>query len=176
MSSGQPAAIFRDTTMRELLTRLFDWLRRDRLDTELTEELRFHHAQLERDTPDIARRRLGNVTRVREDARERWSIPWLDHLQQDIRYAFRGLRRSPGFTAAVVVTLGLGIGANAAMFNVIDQLMLRPFAYLRDPARVRRVYLRTPGRDRLLTNESFPYTRYLDLRQWTTSFSQYAAF
>ena len=100
----------------------------------------------------------------------------LDALQQDVRYSLRGLRRSPGFTAAVILTLVLGIGANAAMFNVIDQLMFRPFAYLRDPAKVHRVYLRLPGRERLLTNESFPYARYLDLAKWTTSFSQYAAF
>jgi predicted permease len=93
-----------------------------------------------------------------------------------VRYALRGLRRAPGFTAAVVLTLGLGIGANAAMFNVIDQLMFRPFPFLRDPGMVHRVYLRLPGRERLLKNESFPYARYLDLRQWTTSFSQSAAF
>jgi predicted permease len=172
--------------MREILTRLLDWVRRDRLDTELSQELRFHHDQLARDeraagvpasdASEAARRRLGNITRVREDARDRWSVPWLDHLQQDVRYALRGLRPSPRFTAAVVITLGLGIGANAAMFNVIDQLMFRPFAYLRDPANVHRVYLRLPGRDRLLTSESFPYARYLDLARWTSSFSQYAAF
>jgi putative ABC transport system permease protein len=172
--------------MREWLARLLDWLRRDRLDADLTEELRFHATQLERDAralgaavPDatyMARRQLGNTTRVREDARDRWSIPWLDHAQQDVRYALRGLRRSPGFTAAVVLTLGLGIGGNVAMFNVIDQLMFRPFPYLRDPSSVHRVYLRMPGRDRLLTRESFPYARYLDLQRWTTSFSQYAAF
>jgi len=172
--------------MRELLARLYDWLRRDRLDAELAEELRFHREHLARDerardaraddADHAARRRLGNVTRVREQARDRWSIPWLDNLQQDVRYAIRGLRREPGFAAAVILTLGLGIGANAAMFNVIDQLMFRPFAYLRDPARVHRVYLRLPGTERLLTNESFPYARYLDLANWTTSFSQYAAF
>src|SRR5215217_4407963 len=170
--------------MREWLARLLDWGRRDRLERELIDELQFHREHLERDARatgtadarETARRQLGNVTRVREDARDRWSVPWLDNLQQDVRYALRGLRRSPGFTAAVVVTLGLGIGANAAMFNVIDQLMLRPFAYLRDPAHVQRVYLRMPGRERLLTRESFPYARYLDLRQWTTSFSQSAAF
>jgi predicted permease len=172
--------------MRELLARLFDWLRRDRLDAELADELRFHRDQLarderargarEEDAGRAAQRRLGNVTTVRESARDRWSIPWLDHLQQDVRYALRGLRREPGFTAAVILTLGLGIGANAAMFNVIDQLMFRPLAYLRDPSDVHRVYLRLPGRDRLLTAESFPYARYLDLERWTTSFSQYAAF
>ena len=172
--------------MRELLARLYDWLRRDRFDAELAEELRFHHDHLARDerardthaqsAAYAAKRRLGNVTRLREEARDRWSIPWLDHLQQDVRYALRGLRREPGFAAAVILTLGLGIGANAAMFNVIDQLMFRPFAYLRDPAHVHRVYLRLPGTERLLTTESFPYTRYLDLAGWTTSFSQVAAF
>ncbi len=100
----------------------------------------------------------------------------LDWLRQDVRYALRGLRKAPVFTLAVVLTLGLGLGANAAMFGVIDQLMFRPFPYLRDPARVNRVYLRVPGRDRFLTRESFPYARYLDLRNWTTSFSQSAAF
>ena len=172
--------------MRELLRRFTDWLRRDRLDAELADELRFHLDRLARDeqaqhTPDraavdAARRRLGNVTRIREEARDRWSILWLDHLQQDLRFALRGLRRSPGFTAAVVLTLGLGIGANAAMFNIIDQLMFRPFAYLRDPASVYRVYLRVPGRDRFVAREAFPYARYLDLERWTTSFSQSAAF
>src|SRR5690349_14190856 len=93
-----------------------------------------------------------------------------------VRYAIRGLRRSPGFSAAVILTLGLGLGANAAMFNVVDQLMFRPYAYMRDPSSVHRVYLRMPGRMRLLTRESFPYARYLDLRNWTTSFSQTAAF
>jgi predicted permease len=62
------------------------------------------------------------------------------------------------------------------MFNVVDQLMFRPYAYMRDPSSVHRVYLRMPGRMRLLTRESFPYARYLDLRNWTTSFSQTAAF
>ncbi len=108
--------------------------------------------------------------------RERSSPPWLDHVRQDVRYALRGLRRSPGFTAAVVLTLGLGIGANAAMFNVIDQMMFRPYPYLRDPARVHRVYLRMPGQNRQNRQESFPYTRYLDLTKWTSSFSRTAAF
>ena len=172
--------------MREWLARLIDWVRRDRLDAELRQELEFHRSQLERDTRAAgaptasagltARRKIGNLTRVHEDARERWSVPWLDHLQQDVRYALRGLRRTPGFTLSAVITLGLGIGANAAMFGVIDRLMFRPHAFLRDPARVHRVYLQAMDRDRLETRDGMEYTRYLDLRRWTTSFSEYGAY
>ncbi|HVT40708.1 MAG TPA: ABC transporter permease [Gemmatimonadaceae bacterium] len=173
--------------MRELLNRLRDWLRRDRLDAELNEELRFHHARLEGDaraagaSVDEARhaahRRLGSPTRAREEARDRWSLPWLEHVFQDIRYALRGLRKSPGFTATVLVTLALGIGANAAMFGIIDRLMFRPFPYLRDPARVHRVYFQTTERGRDVTMGSGEeYARYLDIKNGTSSFSQYAGF
>jgi putative ABC transport system permease protein len=172
--------------MREWIARIVDWVRRDRLDAELNEELAFHRAQLDRDARATggdaseaewaARRRLGNVTRVREESRERWSVPWLDHLQQDVRYAIRGLRRSPGFALSAIVTLGLGIGANAAMFGVIDRLMLRPHAYLRDAGRVHRVYLQYAERDRETIRDWMEYPRYLDLRRWTTSFSATAAY
>ncbi len=101
-------------------------------------------------------------------------MTWLDHLRQDLRYALRGLRRSPGFAATVIVTLGLGIGANAAMFGVVDRLIFRPFAYMRDPGTVHRVYLRSLDRGTPRTSSAFEYTRYLDLAKWTTSFSQHA--
>ena len=172
--------------MREWLARLIDWFRRGALDRELAEELRFHRERLERDAlasgSDVATarssagRRLGNLTRIAEEAREHWSIPVLDQLQQDVRYAFRGLRRSRAFTATVVTTLALGIGANAVMFNVVDQLMLRPYPFLRDAGDVHRVYLRTAGWNRDNAYAVFPYTRYLDLRRWTSSFSHHAAF
>ena len=173
--------------MREWLVRLRDWLRRDKLDAELGEELRFHRERLERDAradatdPEqaryAARRRLGSELRAREESRDRWSWPWLDHFLKDVRYAVRGLRRSPGFTATVVLTLGLGIGANAAMFGVIDRLMFRPFPYLRDPSRVHRVYLQTTYRDRTrIQPGGYEYTVYLDLKKWSSAFSQFAAF
>lgn len=170
--------------MREWLARIGDWFRRDRLDAELAEELRFHRQQLERDAllegrdsagaAMDARRKLGNVTLVREASRDRWSLPVLDFLQQDVRYAFRGLRRSPAFTAAVMLTLGLGIGANVAMFGVVDRLMFRPFPYLRDPATVNRVYLQTTTSGRTSMQSNFAYARYLDLTGGSSSFAQSA--
>ena len=172
--------------MREWIARLLDWYRRDSLDGELAEELHFHRQQLERDARAsgataaqstlIARRRLGNLTVAREAARERWSIPSLDGLQQDVRYALRALARSPGFTATVIVTLGLGIGANAAMFNVVDRLMFRPLAWLREPETVHRIYWQRQDRGTTTTTMSTQYARYLDLQRWTTSFSQVAGF
>src|SRR3954470_7479153 len=98
-----------------------------------------------------------------------------DHFRQDLRYTARGLRRSRAFTATVMITLGLGIGANTAMFSAIDRLMYRPFPYLRDPGQVHRVYLEFQGRGRRITQSRYQYTRYLDLRRWTTSFSDAAA-
>jgi len=100
----------------------------------------------------------------------------LENIWQDVRYAFRGLRRSPAFAATVIATLGLGIGANAAMFDVVDRLMFRPLSYLRDPGSVRRIYWQTDNRGTTRTTQTTYYTRYLDLQRWTHSFSQLAAF
>ena len=111
--------------------------------------------------------------RLRE-ARRRWSTPSLEQVQQDVRYALRGLRRSPAFTATVIITLGLGIGANAAMFNVVDRLMFRPLAYMRNPSTVHRVYWQWQDHGATTTRTSTYYARYLDLQKLTTSFSQFA--
>lgn len=172
--------------MREAIRRLLDRLRRERLDAELAEELRFHREQAERDARasgmgaeearHAAARALGDVAVAREDARERWTIPALEHLARDLRLALRSLARTPGFTVTVIVTLALGIGANVAMFSVVDRLMYRPLAHLRDPAAVHRFYLDYTFRGRQYPSSSTEYTRYLDLQRWTTSFSQFAAF
>ena len=94
----------------------------------------------------------------------------------DFRYAIRGLRRSPSFTITVVLTLALGIGANTTMFGVIDRLMFRPYAYMRDPSSVHRVYWQSWNRGTQRTLWDSEYTRYLDLERSTRSFSQLAAF
>lgn len=99
-----------------------------------------------------------------------------ENIAQDLKHSLRGLRRTPAFATAVIVTLALGIGANVAMFGIVDRLMFRPYAYLRDPGTVHRVYLRSWDRGMLRTNGSYEFTIYEDLKRWTTSFSQIAAF
>ena len=114
------------------------------------------------------------MTALRESSRDAWGFPPVERLLQDLRYAVRGLAHSPGFTATVVITLGLGIGANAAMFAVIDRLMFRPFPYLRNPSSVHRVYVETTV-SRRNTYSVIPYTRYLDLTRSARSFAEHAA-
>jgi predicted permease len=99
-----------------------------------------------------------------------------ESVWREVRHAARGLRRAPAFTITVLLTLGLGIGANAAMLGTIDRLMFRPFPYLRDPGAVNRVYIQTTSRGRILTRSIGPYTRYVDLERGTSSLAAHAAF
>ena len=172
--------------MREWIARLRDWLRRGTLDAELDEELAFHRAQIERDTRSAgatadeaawaARRRLGSTVRVKREARARWSIPFLDQLLDDVCYAARGLRASPGFTAAVVITLGLGLGANTAMFGVVDRLLFRAPPLLRDPGTAHRVHAFRTRRGIEEVGGADQYARYRDIARLTHSFSAVAGY
>src|SRR6266550_1845656 len=95
----------------------------------------------------------------------------LESLRQDLTYALRGVRRSPAFALAVVSTLALGIGANAAMFGIVDRMLFRPPALMKDPATAHRVYLYQTFRGKERASGGWQYARYADIARWTHSFS-----
>ncbi len=152
-----------------------------RADRDLDRELRAHldletEEQQESGLPSdearyAAHRAFGNTTLVKENTREMWGWTSLETLAQDLRYGLRQLRRSPGFAAVVVATLALGIGANTAIFSVINGVILRPLAFP-DPERLVALDERaqTSGGWR-----TFSYLNFLDCERDSRSFENMAA-
>src|SRR5262245_51081859 len=100
-----------------MLRRLFNLLRSRRLDDDIREELEFHRSQ--------TAGTFGNATAIQEQAREASTLVWLETIAQDVRYGFRQLRRTPIVSAAAILSLALGIGANTAIFSLLNALLLK---------------------------------------------------
>ena len=172
--------------MDSLFRKIQWWLQRRRREDDLREELEFHLAEeaSERKSAGLplnearwaARRDLGNVTLLREEVRRLWSWAPFDQLTQDVRYAVRGFKNAPGFTLVVVVMLALGIGANAAIFSLLNQALLRKLPV---PAPEQLVNLSSPGprsgrsstSSTFNVNAVFSYPLYRDIERTQTAFT-----
>lgn len=125
----------------EWIRRVRYLLRRSREDEALRREMEDHRARL------ADPRTFGNTVRLREDARDVWGWAWLDDLVRDVRFAWRTLVRSPGFTIVSIASLGLATGATTAIFSIVDGVLLRPLP-LDDPDRLVQVHGRNWREDR----------------------------
>lgn len=144
--------------------------RRRRLDRDLTDELAFHRAMRAGDTSAPS---FGNETQIRETTRDLWRFQWLETTWHDVRYALRALRRQPGFTAIIVITLALGIGANTAVFSVVNGVMLRPLAYP-EAERLEFVMTQFPGLGFDRFTMSLP--EFLEFREHNRAFQSTGAY
>jgi len=154
--------------------------RRDSVERELDKELAFHlaqqieeniaHGMNPREAREAALRTLGGYTQIQEDCRDMRRTNFIETLAGDLRYAIRSLRRTPAFTAIIVLTLALSIGANSAIFSVIQGVLLRPLPYPQ-PDRLVRIYFQSD------TQPKFPLNPndFLDFRHRNRTFESVAA-
>jgi putative ABC transport system permease protein len=166
--------------LNRFFSRVRSFATRRRNDDRLREELEQHVAlQAEENvlcgmSPAEGRRqallKLGGIEAVRERYFEEKSLPLLECLLQDVRFALRMLRKSPGFTAVAVLTLALGIGANTAVFSIVYSALLRPLPY-RDASRLMVLNETTPS----VGVVSVSYPNFVDWRAQSHTFSEMAA-
>lgn len=172
--------------LRRFCQRLIALIRRDRVEQDLAREVGAHLTLLEDDyrnrglSDDEARRRarlaLGGIDQTKERHRDERSFPWLEDVRRDVPYAIRGLRRTPGFTVAAVLTLALGIGATTAILSVVNSVFLRPLPY---PDSDRIVQVSTveapPESGRPAPPRNITYAEFVEWRERTTTLSPVAA-
>jgi predicted permease len=168
--------------LRARVSRLVFVLSRRRLDDDARLEIDAHLDLLtdrfvrQGMSPDeayiAARRRFGNTTLLQQDVHDMNSIWWIEQSFQDVRYALRQLRVSTGFTAVVVLTLGLGIGGATAVFSVVQGVLLAPLPY-EQPGQLVRLYQEDPEKPG--TRDVLAATHFSFLREHATSFDDVAA-
>src|SRR5262245_29892189 len=168
--------------LSKLRTRLRALFHRSEMERELDEEL-LHHVERQTEqnirmgmSPDearyAARQAFGGVERAKERSRDTRGVRWIEELWQDLRYGARMLVKSPGFTFVAALTLALGIGANTAIFSVIEAVILRPLPY-QDSERLCMLWKSVPAR-----NIEWDWTSYPTIRDWreqSKSFEDMAA-
>ncbi len=170
------------------LRRLAFLLRRRSRQSDLAEEVAAHRSMLEHNlreqglspaaARDAARRAMGNETYMREEARSVWLWPWLATFAQDLRYGARSLVRAPAFLLLAVSTLALGVGANSAMFGIVDALLFRPPPKVSAPETIARVEVELPaqGGSPSELSDLLSYPDFVDLRDRARGFSDVAAY
>lgn len=142
-----------------------------RADLELEEEEQREQGVPVEEAVNAARRAFGNAALIRERTHEAWGWARVERLRQDLRYAFRQLRRSPGFATAVILTLALGIGASAAIFSVANAVLLRPLPYP-NPQRIVRIWEEAPDGHRM----NLAQPNFEDFRSQSHSFASLAEY
>jgi putative ABC transport system permease protein len=167
--------------LTDFLYRLRALFRRKSIEAEMSEELRVHlDHQTEKylraglSAEEAARRArldLGGLDQVKEECRDSWGVRFINEVAQDLRYGLRQLRRNPGFTIVAVITLALGIGANTAIFSVVNGVLLNPLPYS-EPSRLVVLYSQTDQFPR----SSISYPDFLDWARDNRSFSALAAY
>jgi predicted permease len=162
-----------------------DLFRRRRIYTDLTEEIRLHleeraeqlvgEGMSRNEAGQAARRAFGNRTVVEERSREVWQWPTAESIWADVRYAVRQLRKSPGFTLTVLLSLALGLGANTTIFTFVNALLLLP-PPVKEPGRLVEVMQRDPKASGIESYLPLGYPAYSQLRDQNRTLSGFAAF
>ena len=175
--------MFDSRWIRRLVLRLRTLFRRNRVDRELDEEFDFHIEQrikLEtargfsaEEARAIAIRAMDGITRRKEECRDMRRVNYIDDMLQDLRYAGRALRRSPGFAALAVFIMALGIGANTAVFTIVNAVLLRPLTY-RDPDRIVTLSNWTAGQATTVLSKQISIPDFDDWRAQSASFESMA--
>lgn len=152
-------------------------LRHRQFDRDMDDEIRLHLQLREREHATdglsaqeaymAARRNFGNALALREASHDSWGWAWLEQFAQDVKFAFRLLRKAPGFTAVAILTLALGIGANTAIFSFVYGVLLAPLPY-RDASRLVVLKETTP----MVGTVSVSYPNFLDWRAQSRAFPQ----